>query len=169
MQEDKNIEVEIDPGEFRKILGHYPTGVCVITGIDETGAAGGLVMGSFTSVSLDPPMVSFCPDKGSSSWPKIRQAGRFCVNVVADDQLDLCRQFATSGGDKFAGVAHRLSDRGMPILDDVVAWIDCKLETEVDAGDHTIVLGRVEELRTERAIGPLLFHKGGYGRFVELG
>lgn len=155
----------IEPRAFRAVLGHYPTGVCVITGRSGDGAACGLVVGSFTSVSLDPPLVAFIPDRRSTSWPHLRSGGRFCVNVLGEDQLDLCRHFAISGGDKFHGVGHRLSRHGMPILDGVVASIDCDLEREIDAGDHSIVLGRVRELQVEREAGPLLFFKGGYGRF----
>lgn len=155
----------IEPHAFRAVLGHYPTGVCVITGRSRDGVPCGLVVGSFTSVSLDPPLVAFFPDRRSASWPQLRSSGRFCVNVLGEDQLDLCRHFAISGGDKFHGVGHRPSRHGMPILDGVVASIDCTLEREIDAGDHSIVLGRVLALQVEREAGPLLFFKGGYGRF----
>ena len=159
------LEVEIDPAHYRSVLGNYPTGVCVITGCDHNGLASGLVVGSFTSVSLDPPMVAFFPDRKSGSWPQVRACGHFCVNVLGEDQLDLCRQFASKGGNKFAGVAYRLSDRGMPLLDNAVAHVECRIESETDAGDHTIVLGRVLSLAAERNVGPLLFTKGTYGRF----
>lgn len=162
---ETDIRVEIDPGHFRSVLGAYPTGVCVITGCSEDGVAAGLVVGSFTSVSLDPPLVAFFPDRKSSSWPQVRACGHFCVNVLAEDQVELCRQFASRGGDKFEGVSHRISALGMPLLDGVVAHIECTLEDEIDAGDHTIALGRVRSLAVERAIGPLLFCKGAYGRF----
>lgn len=155
----------IDPGIFRTVLGNYPTGVCVVTGCNENGEAIGLVVGSFTSVSLDPPLVAFLPDRRSASWPRIRACGQFCVNVLAEDQKDLCDNFASKRPDKFTGVAHRLSDIGMPIIDDVVAWIECEIENEIDAGDHTIVLGRVKNLHVERDVGPLLFHRGAYGAF----
>ncbi|MBC2669534.1 flavin reductase family protein [Novosphingobium piscinae] len=164
---ETDIRVEIDPGHFRSVLGNYPTGVCVITGINQDGEAAGLVVGSFTSVSLNPPLVAFFPDRSSSSWPLVRAGGYFCVNVLAEDQLELCRRFASRGGDKFAGTSHRLSARGIPLLDDVVAHIECVIADEIEAGDHTIVLGRVEHLVVERAAGPLLFLKGAYGRFTE--
>jgi flavin reductase (DIM6/NTAB) family NADH-FMN oxidoreductase RutF len=163
---ETDIRVEIDPGHFRSVLGNYPTGVCVITGVSHDGEAAGLVVGSFTSVSLDPPLVAFFPDRASSSWPLVRAGGYFCVNVLADDQIELCRRFASRGGDKFAGTSHRMSDRGIPLLDGVVAHIECAIADEIDAGDHTIVLGRVETLAVERAAGPLLFFKGAYGRFA---
>ena len=160
-----HIPLEIDPRYFRTVLGHYPTGVCVITGLNPNGQASGLVVGSFTSVSLDPPLVAFFPDRKSTTWPLLKESGHFCVNVLAEDQLDLCKQFARSGGDKFTGVSHYHSERGIPILDDIVAHIECVLDKEIETGDHTIVLGRVLSLATVRAANPLLFLKGGYGRF----
>ena len=127
-----------------------------------------MIVGSFTSISLDPPLVALFPDKSSTTWPRIARAGRFCVNVLASDQQDLCRHFAARGGDKFAGVSHRLSANGSPVLDDVVAWIDCTLHAVHEAGDHFIVLGRVRELDIARADEPLLFFRGQYGSFAPL-
>jgi 3-hydroxy-9,10-secoandrosta-1,3,5(10)-triene-9,17-dione monooxygenase reductase component len=158
-----------DSATFRRVLGHYPTGVCIVTAIAEGGQPAGLAVGSFTSVSLEPPLVAFYPDKRSSSWPRIAGAGKFCVNVLASDQLDLCKRFATSGGDKFAGVTHRLSANGSPILDGVVAWVDCDLHATHDAGDHLIVLGAVKALEVETPSRPLLFFQGAYGQLSELG
>ncbi len=155
----------MDPAWFRQVLGQYPTGVCVVTGIGIDGAPTGLVVGSFTSVSLEPPIVAFFPDQSSSSWPKIRPSKGFCVNVLAQDQEHLCRQFAAKGGDKFAGVGWRPAESGSPVLDHVVAWIDCRLAGVHNVGDHDLVLGRVLELEVERPSNPLLFFRGGYGRF----
>jgi|UniRef100_UPI0035CC7927 3-hydroxy-9,10-secoandrosta-1,3,5(10)-triene-9,17-dione monooxygenase reductase component len=159
---------EIDGATFRRVLGHYPTGVCVVTAIDADGVASGMVVGSFTSVSLAPPLVAFFPDKSSTSWPKIERAGRFCVNVLASDQRDLCRRFASKAEDKFDGLSHRVSANGSPVLDDVVAWIDCTLDAVHEAGDHFIVLGRVHELDIARPDQPLLFFRGQYGNFTPL-
>ena len=158
----------IDGRTFRHVLGHYPTGVCVVTATCADRSSAGMVVGSFTSVSLDPPLVAFFPGKSSSSWPKIERAERFCVNVLASDQQDLCRAFAAKGDDKFAGIAHRLSDNGSPILDDVVAWIDCTLYAVHEAGDHYIVLGMVRALDIVRPEQPLLFYRGKYGNFEPL-
>lgn len=156
----------IDSATFRHVLGHYPTGVCVVTAVDPEGGAVGMVVGSFTSVSLDPPLVAFFPDKKSASWPRIERAGRFCVNVLASDQQDLCNRFAAKGDDKFVGLAYSLSTNGSPVLGDVVAWIDCNLHAVYEAGDHFIALGEVVELQTVRANKPLLFFQGKYGEFV---
>lgn len=158
-------EIAIGPERFRAVLGRYPTGVCVVTGCDCDGQTTGLVVGSFTSVSLDPPLVAFAPDRKSTSWPRLRGRGGFCVNILGEDQFGLCRRFASKDVDKFQGITHRLSTYGTPILDGVVAYVDCALEREIDAGDHTIVLGRVRELSVERPDGPLLFFGGAYGRF----
>lgn len=160
--------IEIDPSHFRSVLGHYPTGVSVVSGWREKDHAAGLAIGTLTSVSLDPPLVGFCPDKRSGSWPLMRRFGRFCVNVLGADQLDLCEKFATPGADKFDGVSHRLSAHGLPILNGVIASIECDIAAEHDAGDHHFVIGRVLALDILRPGDPLLFFKGAYGTFRAL-
>ncbi|MFE7244042.1 flavin reductase [Streptomyces sp. NPDC057580] len=155
---------EIDPRQFRETLAHYPTGVVVITAMAE-GEPVGMVVGSFTSVSLDPPLVAYLPAKTSSSYGRLRRASAFCVNVLAVEQEPLCRRFASRSGDKFDGVPWHLSPTGSPMLADAVAWFDCTVERTVDAGDHDIVLGRVRHLRASGAGSPLLFFQGGYGGF----
>jgi flavin reductase (DIM6/NTAB) family NADH-FMN oxidoreductase RutF len=161
------ISSQIDSATFRHVLGHYPTGVCIVTAMDSERPEG-MAIGSFTSVSLDPPLIAFLPDKKSTSWPGIERAKRFCVNVLRDDQRDLCKQFAVSGGNKFAGVSYRNSVNGSPILDGVLAWIDCDLHSVYEAGDHYIVLGLVRELEAGLPGAPLLFFRGTYGAFAEL-
>ena len=155
--------------QFRTILGHYPTGVVVVTALDSDGTPVGMTLGSFTSVSLDPPMIGFLPTRGSRTFARLRTATSFCVNVLAADQDWLCRRFASSAvEDKFAGVTWRPSPSGAPLLDDVVAWIDCTFADIVEAGDHYFVLGEVSGLEVVRPVQPLLFFQGGYGRFVPL-
>ena len=158
----------IDGAIFRQVLGHYPTGVCVVAAIEPGGRPAGMAVGSFTSVSLDPPLVAFFPDRSSTSWPRLERAGRFCVNVLANDQEPLCRRFASKVADRFEGVSYRLSTAGSPILDHVVAWIDCVLHAVHEAGDHFIVLGRVIELDVVRPEQPLLFFRGSYGSFAPI-
>ncbi|ADP83076.1 flavin reductase [Pseudofrankia inefficax] len=158
----------IDPGIFRRVLGNFPTGVAVITGLDAGGAPVGLAVGSFASASLDPPLVAFFPDRSSSSWPRIAATGRFCVNILGFDQEAVCRTFAVRGGDKFAELSWRSAPSGAPVLDGVVAWIDCDLEAVHPAGDHDLVLGRVRTLDVGRSVLPLVFFQGGYGRFSPL-
>ncbi|MNS27577.1 Flavin-dependent monooxygenase, reductase subunit HsaB [compost metagenome] len=154
----------IDPHYYREVLGAYPTGVCVVAASLADGRRVGMAVGSFTSVSLDPPLVAFFPAKTSTSWPEIQKAERFCINVLADDQEWLCRKFAARGDDKFAGVAHDL-EHGAPRIDGAVAWIGCDLEAVHDAGDHVIVVSRVLSLETRDAGQPLIFLRGRYGQF----
>tara|TARA_R110000796_G_scaffold252001_1_gene384775 strand:+ start:17974 stop:18486 length:513 start_codon:yes stop_codon:yes gene_type:complete len=157
-----------NPQWFRTVLGQYPTGVCAITAMDSEGNVSGMAVGSFTSVSLDPPLVAFLPDRSSTSWPKIERAGKFCVNVLSNQQLDVCKRFASKAEDKFAGLAYTLSKNGSPVLDGVVAWIDCDLDAVHEAGDHYIVLGAVRDLQVESDSSALLFYRGGYGGFAPL-
>ena len=110
-------DVALDTRKFRDVLGSYPTGVCVVTARDAEGRRLGLVVGSFTSISLDPPLVGFFPDKRSQTWPAIEQVGRFCVNVLGSHQLDLCRRFSAKGDDKFGDLAHGASPSGQPLLE----------------------------------------------------
>jgi flavin reductase (DIM6/NTAB) family NADH-FMN oxidoreductase RutF len=125
----------------------------------------GLAVNSFTSVSLDPALVAFCVSTVSSTWPKLRGVGSFCVNILAEDQEALSRTFATHGVDRFLGIGWRPASSGAPILAGVLAWVDCTVEAEYPAGDHLLVLGRVRELDLEREGRPLVFYRGGYGRF----
>lgn len=155
----------IDPVAFRETLGHYPTGVAVVTGIDSEGAPAGMVVGSFTSVSLDPPLVAFLPTRDSSSFARLRTAKTFCVNVLASDQEPTCRRFASRVQDKFDGVSWTPAPGGAPILEGAVSWIECAFEDVLEGGDHYIVLGRVQDLSVARRALPLLFFQGGYGRF----
>lgn len=158
----------VDPMQFRRVLGHYPTGVTVVTAQGSDGPSG-FAVGSFASVSLDPPLVSFCPDKSSTTWPAIREAGTFAVNILADDQSAVCARFASKDEDKFAGVDWHTEVTGAPVLDDVLAWIDCTITDIHEAGDHHIVVGRVEALDVVRGDrGPLLFFQGGYGCYGPL-
>lgn len=152
--------------DFRTVLGHFPTGVTVITSATEALEPVGLAVGSFTSVSLEPPLIAFLPAKSSTTFPKIRETGRFCVNVLAADQEDACRAFARSGGPKFDGLAYKMSPGTCPIIEGAVAWIDCTIESVIEAGDHYICLGRVTALEVESGTAPLIFFKGGYGGFA---
>lgn len=152
----------VDAKTFRSVLRHYPTGVCVITSVGCDGKPIGMSVGSFTSVSLDPPLVAFFPDRRSSTWQSIRDTGHFCVNVLGAHQEMISQRFAKPAADKFAGIPHRTSMLGLPILDSVVAWIDCQLHAVHEAGDHFIVVGDVISLGAEEAARPLLFHRGEY-------
>lgn len=157
-----------DSTQFRRVLGHFPTGVTVVTAIGDEGPAG-MAIGSFTSVSLDPPLVAFFPAKSSDTWRSMRDAGTFCVNVLADTQKEVCGTFASKDLDKFAGIDWTTDATGSPVLPGCVAHIDCEVEAIHDGGDHDIVVGRVRSLAVDdESATPLLFFRGGYGRYEDL-
>jgi len=157
----------IDSAEFRRVMGHYPTGVAAITAAAADGTPLALVVGSFTSVSLAPPLVGFLPARASGTWPLIAAVGGFAVNILAADQERICRQMAgATFAQRFAGVGWRRGPFGHPLLDGVVATVECRLHTVTDAGDHLFVLGLVEALEVHRE-DPLIFHRGRYGGFAE--
>lgn len=156
---------QIDPLKYRQTMGRFPTGVTIVTAVNQ-GQPVGLAIGSFSSLSLEPPLVLFCPQKTSSSWPRIREAGVFCVNVLGEDQLDVCKVMASKEPDKFANVKWRKAGTGSPIIDGSIAWMDCTITEVLEGGDHHIVVGRVEALDFSETGNPLVFFKGGYGRFA---
>ena len=160
--------MSIDPALFRQVLGHFPTGVTVITATKADGTPVGFTIGSFTSVSLDPPLVGFLPDKKSSTWPQIEAAGKFCVNILGSNQQDLCRRLSAKGPERFADVDWSHSVHGLPILADTIATIECALHAVHEAGDHWFVLGKVLTMDVTRNEDPMLFHRGRYGGFAEL-
>ncbi|MET9437767.1 flavin reductase family protein [Streptomyces sp. NPDC006551] len=156
----------VDPAEFRRVLGHFASGVTVVTAQGPEGPAG-FACQSFASLSLDPPLVAFMVARTSTTWPHIARAGAFCVNILGADQGELCLGFARSGADKFTGVAHAPAPvTGSPRLDGAPAWIDCVIAQVHTGGDHLIVVGRVEALGAETEGAPLLFHRGRFGRFT---
>ncbi|MEV6352083.1 flavin reductase family protein [Streptomyces hydrogenans] len=156
----------VDPAEFRRVLGHFASGVTLVTTVDEAGPTG-FACQSFASLSLDPPLVAFMVARTSTTWPRIAAAGTFCVNILGADQGPLCRAFAVSGADKFAGVEWTPTPvTGTPRLTGTPAWIDCAITAVHTGGDHLIVVGRVEALGTDDTDAePLLFHRGRFGRF----
>ncbi|WP_369217338.1 flavin reductase family protein, partial [Streptomyces flavofungini] len=165
----------VDPAEFRRVLGNFATGVTVITAPPADGTSAGpagpagFACQSFASLSLAPPLVSFMVARTSTSWPRIARAGVFCVNVLGAGQAGLCRAFAVSGADKFAGVEYDAAPvSGAPRLSGATAWIDCTIQAVHTGGDHLIVVGRVDALgaTTDDDEGPLLFHRGAFGRLI---
>ena len=154
-------EAEADAARFRQVLGHFCTGVTVITAAGPLGPAG-FACQAFAALSLQPPLVLFCPSRSSLTWPVIARAGHFCANVLADGQQDLARRFGASGGDKFAGVRWSPSPSGAPVLDGALTWVECAVQAVHEAGDHYLVTGRVTGLGTGRPGRPLLFYRGRY-------
>ena len=154
----------ISQQHYRATLGHFCTGVTIITANGDGGPSG-FTCQAFAALSLDPPLVLACPGKASTSWPAIEAAGAFAVNVLAEPQEELCRAFAASGSDKFSGVGWSPGPfTGAPVLADVLAWVECRLENLYDGGDHTIAIGRILDLQSREG-RPLLFYRGGFGRF----
>lgn len=158
-------ERAFDAATFREVLGHYPTGVVVVTGIHPDGEPVGMVVGTFSSVSLDPALVAFMPGASSSTYARLRECPALAINVLAHDQTDVCRTMAIPADDKFDRVSWTPSSSGAPVLEDAVALIHCRLEQEVLAGDHYITLCAVDDLEIVRPVTPLLFFQGGYGGF----
>ena len=156
-----------DPTEFRRVMGHFPTGVVVVTTRRGDGRPCGLTVNAFTSVSLDPPLVLVCVDHAADSHDLIRHSGVFAVNVLEEDEGEsLSRRFASlEVEEKFVGVAHRAETTGAPVLDAAIAWLDCRVTQEIPAGDHTIFLGEVI-VADAREGQPLVYYRGGYGRFI---
>ena len=152
----------VDPQMMREVLGHFASGVTVVTAVTEDKPVG-FTCQSFSSLSLEPPLVAFAPARTSRTWSRLREIGQFCVNVLAEGQDDLSQRFARSGPDKFDGAQWTLSPHGNPVLDGVVAWIDGELWAEYDGGDHTIAVARVLDLGAHPDRHPLLYHRGSYG------
>lgn len=152
---------DLTPRRLRHIMGHFATGLTVITASTRDGLAG-MTCQSFSSLSLEPALVSFSPARTSATWPLLRTAGRFAVNILPVEHQHLAAQFARSGTDKFAGVKHFPSPLGSPILAEALAWVDCELQQEYDGGDHTIVVAAVRALSARTGAEPLLFYKGDY-------
>ncbi|MFB8392593.1 flavin reductase family protein [Streptomyces yangpuensis] len=165
------LEKPVDPLAFRHVLGHFCSGVTIITGVEDGPpgpAPAGFTCQSFASLSLDPPLVTFSVAKTSRTWPRIAPTGGFCVNLLAVEQEDLCRSFAVSGADKFAGVEWSPAPvTGSPVLAGSLGWIDCTVEAVHPGGDHWLVLGRVLGLDTVPAVTeaePLLYYRSAFRR-----
>ena len=146
-----------DARALREVMGHFATGVTVVTAVHGAQPVG-FTCQSFVSLSLDPPLIAIAPSKASTSWPRIRAADSFCVNVLADSQAGLCLAFARSGGDKFDGIEWSPGITGAPVLLRSLAWVECALEAAHDAGDHELVIGRVRNISTGEGT-PLLFYR----------
>lgn len=166
-------DVVVDPNDpeavaqarrFRDVLGRFVTGVTVVTSMSGDEPVG-MTCQSFSSVSLVPPLVLFCPAKTSRAWPLIQRSGTFCVNLLAHDQAEVSQRMAAKGVDKFASVGWRASEAtGSPLIDGILGYVDCTVYAVHEAGDHYIVIGRVQDLDTTEVPQPLLFFEGAYSR-----
>jgi flavin reductase (DIM6/NTAB) family NADH-FMN oxidoreductase RutF len=152
---------QLDTGEFRRAMGAFPTGVTVVTTLDDDGRLHGLTANAFSSVSLDPPLVLVCVNYRSRSYRRVVEAGRFAVHILSEDQADIARVFASPGTDRGSLVRWGLSERGLPVLDSYVSLLECSLEAEHAGGDHAILVGRVEAIdNAGDHVRPLLYHRG---------
>jgi 3-hydroxy-9,10-secoandrosta-1,3,5(10)-triene-9,17-dione monooxygenase reductase component len=149
---------------MRTVLGHFATGITIVTAMND-GTPVGMACNSFTSVSLEPALVLFCAAKSSTTWPRIQVAKKWAVNILGEDDEEVSRLFAEKDADRFEHMTFRPGISGAPILDRALAFVDCETEAELDAGDHLIVVGRVLELGYQSEGRPLLFYRGGYGRY----
>ncbi len=149
--------LEFDASLLRKTFGAFPSGVTAVCGLVD-GEPVGMAASSFTSVSLDPPMVLVCVAKTSSTWPLLQQASRLGVSVLSADHGVACRQLASKDGERFAGVEWTATDTGAVMISGVPAWLECSLVEEVPAGDHWVVLLRIEALDFVQDVAPLVFH-----------
>jgi 3-hydroxy-9,10-secoandrosta-1,3,5(10)-triene-9,17-dione monooxygenase reductase component len=155
-----------DDKQFRSVLGHFATGVTIITAMDGEEPVG-MAANSFTSLSLDPPLVLFCVAHTSSTWPRIEQAGTFAINILGEGHEELSQLFAMKGADRFSKTPWRIGVSGAPVLEEAIAYLDCRFEAEYPGGDHKIIVGRVLDLDMREGARPLLFFKGGYERMHE--
>ncbi|ALG86804.1 flavin reductase family protein [Gordonia phthalatica] len=159
-------EPQIDPLLFRDVMGHYPTGVVVVTGRDDDGDVLAMVVGTFSSVSMDPPLVSFMPMKTSKTFERMRECDSLCVNILCGEQEATVMTVARRWENKLDGIDWFESPSGDPVLADSVAWIDTRMHDIVEAGDHWIALCEVVDMAVTNPVSPLIFFQGGYGSFV---
>ena len=153
-----------DSAAYRRALGHVPTSVAVVTAKGLSGPVG-MTVGSFTSVSLDPPLITFFVDLSSKTWPGMYASDHFGVNILGHDQVDLCRAFSRSSEDRFSGISWRESQHGIPVLDEAIVTLECT-RVKVDIiGDHYQIVGRVDSMRLQATDPPLVFL---HGKFVNM-
>jgi flavin reductase (DIM6/NTAB) family NADH-FMN oxidoreductase RutF len=148
--------------ELRRCFGSFATGVTIVTTSDRDGEPVGITVNSFTSVSLEPPLVLFCVDNGALSADIFQTAPAFAINVLSEDQRQLSNRFAKQSADKWSGISFDIGDSGCPLLRNTLAKIDCSRHATYDAGDHTIILGQVLDMQFQEKCRPLLFHRGQY-------
>ncbi|MET8217301.1 flavin reductase family protein [Streptomyces hirsutus] len=156
-------ETEPTPLRMRHALGAFASGVTVVTGVGRDGVPVGFACQSFASVSLEPALVLFCADHRGRAWPRIRESGRFAVNILAAEQTDLCGRFGSGEGRKYEGLRWELSRWGTPSLPGVLTRVHADVHEVHTAGDHDVVVGRVLALETVTDRQPMLFFRGGFG------
>jgi flavin reductase (DIM6/NTAB) family NADH-FMN oxidoreductase RutF len=154
----------LEAANLRRVFGAFPTGVTAVAALAADGRPVGLAASSFTSVSLNPPIVSVCIGHGSTTWPRLRTADRLGVTVLGAHQEQACVQLSRSSTDRFAGLSWRATLDGAVLIDGSAAWLDCSIENEVTAGDHDVIFLRVHELDADHTVEPLVFHASRFWR-----
>lgn len=160
------MSTELNEKVFKEVMGNYPTGVTVVTTVNEEGMPLGLTVNSFASVSLDPQLILWSIDKRVSSYDSILNSGKFAVHVLAENQADICSLFATKGTDRFSNCEWKLSENNLPIIENVAGVLQCTTYQTIDAGDHTILIGEVMDIQNNHK-EPLLYHKRKFGPIPE--
>lgn len=155
----------VDKAEFRRALGHFAAGVTVVTSRFDDGVITGITVTAFSSLSLEPPLVLVCIDKRAKIHDRLQTGGNFAVNLLRDDQELVSRRFASSQGDQFQEIGYSLGMSGAPVLEDVIAAVECRIVNLLDGGDHTIVVGEVEATHVREG-KPLLYFRGGYNQLT---
>jgi flavin reductase (DIM6/NTAB) family NADH-FMN oxidoreductase RutF len=151
----------LEPTDMRRVLSAFPTGVTTVAALVD-GRPTGITANSFTSVSLDPPIVLFCVARTSTTWPALRTASRLGISVLGAQQERYGRALSARGTDRFASVQWRVTDGGAVLLDGASAWLNCSIERQIPVGDHDIVLLRVHALEADVSVPPLVFHASRY-------
>ena len=155
--------MSLDPDSFRAVMGRFASGVTVVTATDDAGSAYGMTVSAFASVSLQPPLVVVCIDHAASLHDTLTNAPYFAVNILASTQEPIARRFADTGAHGFEGIGYRNGDNGVPILNDVLAFVECRRVSSETAGDHTVIIG--ETVATSmRDARPLLYYRGGFAQ-----
>jgi len=156
-----------DAADLRRAYGCFPSGVAAVCALED-GRPAGIAASSFVAVSLDPPLVSLCVQRTSTSWPRLRRAPRLGVSVLGEHQQAVCRDLAAKGRDRFARVEWQATERGAVLVHGSPLWLDCSIDREVEAGDHVLVLLAVNHLRVAPEVTPLVFHASGFHRLTAL-
>lgn len=159
--QEPNPASSVEKEDLRQVMGRYATGAAIVTG-SWKGRLYGMTVNSFTSVSLSPPIILFCPDKRSETWPPIWKSRHFAVNILGCDHGELCRRFAKKGEDRFDGIDCVSAANGSPLLHDAVAFLECEVYRVHDGGDHFVTLGRVHDMGVRGESPPLVFYRGAY-------
>ncbi len=155
--------MSLDPDAFRAVMGRFASGVTIVTATDSEGRDRGMTVSAFASVSLQPPLVVMCIDQTASMYDTLASAQYFAVNILASTQEPIARRFASTGAQQFEGIGYRTGENGVPVLNDVLAFVECKRVTSTVAGDHMIIVGETvtASLRDAR---PLLYYRGGFAQ-----